>query len=68
MDGRIILTRSAAPKDDTSAAVDSSRVTLRYMLLNPAEHFQTVIDEAKCIVLAGGTMEPVGIASLRGAG
>lgn len=61
MDGRIILSRSAAHKDDTFTAIDSSRVTLRYMLLNPAEHFQTVIDEARCIVLAGGTMEPVSV-------
>lgn len=59
LDGRIILNRAATTKDSRPNEVDSDRVTLRYMLLNPAEHFQTVIDEARCIVLAGGTMEPV---------
>ena len=59
VDGRIILSRSVALPDDTASDIESSRVTLRYMLLNPAEHFQMVIDEARCIVLAGGTMEPV---------
>lgn len=59
LDGRIILNRAAATKDSRPNEIDSDRVTLRYMLLNPAEHFQTIIDEARCIVLAGGTMEPV---------
>jgi hypothetical protein len=62
LDGRIILNRAAKTKDGPLNEVDGDRITLRYMLLNPAEHFQSVIDEARCIVLAGGTMEPVRIA------
>ncbi|KAJ9095611.1 hypothetical protein QFC21_005482 [Naganishia friedmannii] len=60
LDGRIIISRSAVAKSqEPGRDPDSSRVTLRYMLLNPAEHFQSVIDEARCVVLAGGTMEPL---------
>jgi Rad3-related DNA helicase len=52
-DGRILL--HAAP----SASGEPVKVTLKYILLNPAEHFKTLVDEARCVVLAGGTMEPV---------
>lgn len=51
--GRIIVSAKAG---DPREARD---VTLRYMLLNPAERFQQVVDDARCIVLAGGTMEPL---------
>lgn len=45
-DGRIILSYD---KD----------VVIKYVLLNPAERFQEVVEKARAIVLAGGTMEPV---------
>ncbi|ORX62296.1 DNA repair helicase [Hesseltinella vesiculosa] len=32
---------------------------LKYMLLNPADVFQPIVQEAKSIILAGGTMEPI---------
>ncbi|KAK9456444.1 helicase C-terminal domain-containing protein [Dipodascopsis uninucleata] len=32
---------------------------LRYLLLDVSFHFQSVVDEARCVILAGGTMEPV---------
>lgn len=34
-------------------------VTLKYQLLNPANAFKDLTDEARAVVLAGGTMEPV---------
>lgn len=34
-------------------------VTLKYQLLNPANAFRELVDEARAVVLAGGTMEPV---------
>lgn len=34
-------------------------VTLKYMLLAPSESFKDVAEEAKAVILAGGTMSPV---------
>lgn len=31
----------------------------KYMLLDPAHHFKSVVEEARAVILAGGTMEPV---------
>lgn len=32
---------------------------IKYMLLDPSKHFETLINNSKCIILAGGTMEPM---------
>jgi chromosome transmission fidelity protein 1 len=32
---------------------------MKYILLNPAERFREVVEQARSVVLAGGTMEPV---------
>jgi chromosome transmission fidelity protein 1 len=32
---------------------------MTYQLLNPAPHFRDVVDVARSVVLAGGTMSPV---------
>lgn len=50
-DGRIMIT-----VEDTGARPS---VRLQYLLLNPAQRFKQVVDEARCVILAGGTMEPV---------
>lgn len=34
-------------------------VELKYQLLNPAPNFMEVVEEARAVVLAGGTMSPV---------
>ena len=34
-------------------------VELKYQLLNPAPNFMDVVEEARAVVLAGGTMSPV---------
>ncbi|KAH3665564.1 hypothetical protein OGAPHI_003751 [Ogataea philodendri] len=34
-------------------------VALKYLLLDPSEAFRDVVEECKCVILAGGTMEPV---------
>jgi len=32
---------------------------LKYQLLNPSTHFREVVESARCIILAGGTMSPM---------
>ncbi|ODV84195.1 hypothetical protein CANARDRAFT_8872 [[Candida] arabinofermentans NRRL YB-2248] len=34
-------------------------VLMKYLLLDPSEEFKEIVEEAKCVILAGGTMEPV---------
>lgn len=38
---------------------DSKDVCLKYMLLDPTHHFREIVDEARAVILAGGTMSPV---------
>jgi chromosome transmission fidelity protein 1 len=38
---------------------DASDMTLRYMLLDPTYHFKDIVEEARAVVLAGGTMSPM---------
>jgi chromosome transmission fidelity protein 1 len=38
---------------------ESGRISLKYMLLDPTFHFKDIVDEARAVVLAGGTMSPV---------
>lgn len=33
---------------------------VQYMLLNPANEFKEIVEDARSVVLAGGTMEPIG--------
>lgn len=48
-DGRVLLTRLEA----------EGNVSLKYMLLAPSEAFRDVVEEARSVILAGGTMKPV---------
>jgi chromosome transmission fidelity protein 1 len=34
-------------------------VEMKYQLLNPSPNFMEVVEEARSVVLAGGTMSPV---------
>ncbi|CAE6485365.1 unnamed protein product [Rhizoctonia solani] len=51
-DGRIFLSRTGNPGAETAQ--------LKYQLLNPSTHFQEVVEKARSVVLAGGTMSPIG--------
>lgn len=51
-DGRILLSIDDLNKSEPV-------VVIKYILLNPSERFKEVIDDARSVVLAGGTMEPV---------
>lgn len=39
--------------------VKNQLVSLNYMLLDPSETFKEIVEEARCVILAGGTMEPI---------
>lgn len=34
-------------------------VSLKYMLLDPTNHFREIVEDARAVILAGGTMSPV---------
>ncbi|CAE6455181.1 unnamed protein product [Rhizoctonia solani] len=51
-DGRIFLSRTGNPGAET--------IQLKYQLLNPSTHFREVVEKARSVVLAGGTMSPIG--------
>ncbi|EPX75325.1 ATP-dependent DNA helicase Chl1 [Schizosaccharomyces octosporus yFS286] len=38
---------------------DSSNAFLKYMLLDPSKHFQSLTDQCRSVTLAGGTMSPL---------
>lgn len=40
-------------------STEDSCITLRYMLLDPTYHFKDIVEEARAVVLAGGTMSPM---------
>lgn len=38
---------------------ETKELCFKYMLLDPAFHFRDIVEEARAVVLAGGTMQPV---------
>ncbi|KIK59311.1 hypothetical protein GYMLUDRAFT_1004719 [Collybiopsis luxurians FD-317 M1] len=60
-DGRISITLtggSASTKAKLPPKGNFS-VEIKYHLLNPAPHFRDVVDEARAVIIAGGTMSPI---------
>ena len=43
-----------------------SNSSLKFLLLNPAVHFADILAEARAVIIAGGTMQPVLLASFWG--
>jgi Rad3-related DNA helicase len=56
-DGRVSFKLSNPPGQE-------SVIEMTYSLLNPSPPFRDIVDEARSVVLAGGTMSPVGAISL----
>ncbi|XP_021933898.1 ATP-dependent DNA helicase DDX11 isoform X2 [Zootermopsis nevadensis] len=48
-DGRVVCSRKATVGCGT----------LKFLLLNPASHFSSIVKEARAVVVAGGTMQPL---------
>lgn len=38
---------------------ENDSIILKFMLLDPSSHFKDIVDEAKAVILAGGTMSPM---------
>lgn len=38
---------------------EQDNVLLKYMLLDPTNHFREIVEDARAVILAGGTMSPV---------
>ncbi|KAI9816568.1 MAG: ATP-dependent DNA helicase chl1 [Pycnora praestabilis] len=38
---------------------DGADICLKYMLLDPAYHFKDIVEDARAVILAGGTMSPM---------
>ncbi|XP_067011549.2 ATP-dependent DNA helicase DDX11 isoform X2 [Anabrus simplex] len=48
-DGRVLCARQATV----------GKGHLKYLLLNPAAHFSAIVKEARAVIVAGGTMQPI---------
>ncbi|CAH1268165.1 DDX11 [Branchiostoma lanceolatum] len=48
-DGRVVINKQAR----------LSQSSLRFLLLNPALHFMDIVQQARAVIMAGGTMQPV---------
>ena len=38
---------------------EKNDISLKYMLLDPTHHFREIVEDARAVILAGGTMSPV---------
>ncbi|TKA54307.1 hypothetical protein B0A53_03400 [Rhodotorula sp. CCFEE 5036] len=56
-EGRVLFTSEADSNPKPSD--QGKRVALKYLLLAPAESFRDIAEDAKAVVLAGGTMAPM---------
>jgi chromosome transmission fidelity protein 1 len=54
-----LMNPSAEGRFVYSNADDGTGLVLRYMLLDPTHHFKEIVEEARAVVLAGGTMSPM---------
>ena len=43
---------------------EKNELSLKYMLLDPTHHFKEIVEDARAVILAGGTMSPVRIPQL----
>ena len=51
-EGRLFFSKSEVP-------TAPELIALKFMLLDPSSHFREVVEEARAVILAGGTMSPM---------
>lgn len=44
-----------------SPAENVTSSSLKFILLNPAVHFSPIVQEARAVIVTGGTMQPVSL-------
>jgi chromosome transmission fidelity protein 1 len=55
----LALTNPSAEGRIFHSRTDENDQCLKYMLLDPTHHFRDIVQEARAVILAGGTMSPV---------
>ena len=58
-DGRIVVSKASGSLGQERAA--NSRkpaMSIRFVLLNPSVHFQKIVDQARSVLVLGGTLQP----------
>eukprot|EP00736_Rhodelphis_marinus_P004914 Rmarinus@m.15946 len=60
-DGRILLTYARPHQGDAEGGhtTEGTQPGVKFLILNPALHFREIVDDARSVVLLGGTMTPV---------
>ena len=53
-EGRFFYSGSGSGSSGANEAI-----TLKYLLLDPVHHFREIVEEARAVILAGGTMSPM---------
>ena len=53
------LTNPAAEGRFFHEMADDGQLSLKYMLLDPTYHFKEIVEDARAVILAGGTMSPM---------
>ena len=54
------LTNPAVEGQFFYSRTESGDMSLKYMLLDPTHYFKEIVEEARAVILSGGTMSPVG--------
>jgi len=55
-DGRVVL--STSKDSSTNTNTTARNLSIRFILLNPSVYFKQVVEQARSVVLLGGTMKP----------
>ena len=58
-EGRFFWSKEPASTNTTNNTTNKITLTLRYMLLDPSSHFRDIVESARAVILAGGTMSPM---------
>lgn len=58
-EGKFFWSKEVATTTNNNNNNNTPTLTLRYLLLDPSEHFREIVDSARAVILAGGTMSPL---------